>query len=57
MLKFGISAPAKKAPRGRAVFMRRALRADLTAALACGTQRTPLDRTCSKRTASVTFPH
>jgi len=37
--------------------MRRALRADLTAALACGTQRTPLDRTCSKRTASGTFPH
>ena len=30
---------------------------DLTAALACGTQRTPLDRTCSKRTASGTFPH
>ena len=33
------------------------VRADPAATLACGTQRTPLGRTCSQRTASGTFPH
>jgi hypothetical protein len=33
------------------------VRADPAATLACGTQRTPLDRTCSERTASGSFPH
>ena len=43
-------------PRASGIYAPR-VRADPAATLACGTQRTPLGRTCSQRTASGTFPH
>jgi len=50
---FGVKKPP---PRASGIYAPR-VRADPAATLACGTQRTPLGRTCSQRTASGTFPH